>query len=71
MASAHKDSLCGLVHDVAIGIVYGNLLTVVLLLHKLHVADADLADALVLVNLEQFLHLGFHLIVIEQAVDEL
>ena len=71
MASTHEDSLGRLVYDVAIGIIYGNLLAIILLLHELHVADADLADALVLVNLEQLLHLGFHLVVIEQAVDEL
>ena len=71
VTAAHDDTLRGIVDDVAISVVDGNLLAVALLLHVLHLSDAHLADILVVVELQQLLHLSLHLVVIEQCIDEL
>ncbi len=59
------------IYDVAVGVVNGNLFTLFrLVLDILHVVDAELVDAFVVLYLQQLLHLGLHLVGIEQCVNQ-
>ena len=71
MTATHEHTLSGCIDNVAISIVDGNLFAVVLLLHVLHVADAQLLDTLFVVEFEELLHFCLHLVVEEQTVDKL
>ena len=70
MASTREQPRGGRVHDVAIGVIDGHLLAVFLLLHVFHCSNAHLVDFLVFVDAQQLLHLGLHLVVIAQSVNE-
>ena len=58
------------IDDVAVGVIDGNLVTVVVVsLHAGHVGEAQLADVVIASDFQQFLHLVFHLVGIEHAID--
>ena len=51
------------VHDVAIGVIDGNLLAFVLLfLDVAHVGQTQLVDSLVVTDFQHFLHFALHLV---------
>ena len=70
VASAYQKTLRRRIDNVAVSVIDGNLLALLLLLHVLHRADAHLVDFLVLVDVEQLLHLRLHLVVVEQFIDK-
>ena len=59
------------INDFTIGIIDGNLFALFLLVgHIGHLVQCQLVDMLVLINLQTLLDFAFHLVGIEQLVDQ-
>ena len=72
MSTSVKQSAATAVHNVAVSIIDGNLLTLVFrFLHVAHVGQAQLVDWLIVANLQHLLHLALYLVGINQFVYQL